>query len=136
MKIRGFFALLWAGLLVLLLDAGIRVAPLVYGRFALLDEVAFQARTCSGRDPAQLVAALRRAAYLNGFTDILRQPEAITVELQAEEDGGTSCVITVALEQRIHPLARLPLTIRVHKRVQERVPSADASPRHPEDEGD
>lgn len=127
--------LLWAGLLILLLDVGIQLLPLVYGRFALLDEAAFQARTCSGRDPAQIVATLRRAAFQNGFTDVIHQDAAITVDYLSEEDGGASCAITVSLEQKVPLLVQVPLTFRVNKRVQERILPMEFKPRTLEEPG-
>jgi hypothetical protein len=122
---RIFLAGMGAGIL----GCVIQLAPLVYGRFALLNDVAHQARTSQGRETNDIVLALRRTAFENGFEDVIYQDSAFLVEHSSDDDGIPLCTITVNLEQKVNLLKRVPISFRVKKRVVAIVVPADFKPK-------
>jgi hypothetical protein len=125
--------ILFAGIGAGVLGCVIQLAPLLYGRFALLHAVAHQARTSQGKETDDIVMILRRTAFENGFKDVIHQDSAFTVEHSSDDDGTSLCAITVDLEQKVHLLTKIPISFRVKKRVVSVVIPADLKPKSLED---
>jgi hypothetical protein len=108
---------LWAVPGTILLVGMIQLVPLVYGRFALLNEADHQARTSAGREPAELDWALRRSAFRHGFKDVIHQEAAFSIESDTDSEGEPLCVVNISVEQKLNLLGCCPLVFHVRKRV-------------------
>ena len=103
----------------------IQMGPLVYGRFALINEARHQARTSFNREPQQLEWALRLSAFRHGFKDVIHQEEAFSIESGTDDDGGALCVINIQLEQNLKLLGCLPMVFHVRQRVSAPITAVD-----------
>jgi len=97
-----------------------KVAGLAWGRIMLQDAAEILAMQADGRDAREIATALRRRAFVLGFTDIILQDEAIRVELQSAADG-TTCSIEVDFQHRVDLYGWTAPPLRIHLKVEKPV---------------
>ncbi len=108
--------LAWGGLAALLLLAPHAVG-LWWSRLMLIDAAQFAASQAAGREPADLEAELRRAAFKLGFHDLVDQPEAIRVRRE-EREGGPVCRVEMDFHHRQKLYGWTAPPIRIQARVE------------------
>lgn len=117
--------LLWGIPCLVLAVVLVQLAPLVYGRFAILDEAQNQAKTSYGRESGELVGALRMEAFRLGFTDIIHQDGVFSIESGRDEDGESLCIVDIQIRQKLKLLGCIPMDFSVRKRVSSVVTQID-----------
>ena len=120
---KGTWRILWAsrvrrlvslGLLAIVILGMVKAVPLIYGRFALLYEAAYLARTSLGRDAAEIRGTMTQTAFRHGYSDAIEQGEAFGIETAYDDNGLLLCSISIDLQQRVscYGLCKVQVTIR------------------------
>lgn len=97
--------------------AGVSAIPLVYGRFALIHEASFLARTSARRSQEDMRRQLVRKAFQLGYTQGLDQADAFTIENTYDDDGIQLCTVSIKLRQRVNIAGPISLPLRLHAQV-------------------
>jgi hypothetical protein len=116
-----------------LLLAGIKFVPLLYGRFALIYEASFLARTSIGRSSEEIRSLLVHRAFQLGYTNVLDQDEAFTIENTSSDDGTPLCVVSINLRQRVNILGFVSMPFRIQTQVTNVVDADYVKPKSLED---
>jgi hypothetical protein len=97
--------------------AGIKFVPLLYARFDLVSEAEFLARTSMGRSDDETRELLVRKAFQCGFTDVMEEEHAFTIEHSFSDEGLSLCTVTMDVRQPISIVGSLRVPFRVRTRV-------------------
>ena len=117
----------------LLILAGFKFVPLFYGRFALVYEASFLARTSVGRSSEEIRSMLVHKAFQLGYTSVMDQEDAFTIENTSSDDGVPLCMVSIDLHQRVNIIGPISIPFRIQTQVIKAVDSEFVKPKSLED---
>jgi hypothetical protein len=117
----------------MLIVAGIQVVPLVYSRFALVYEASCLASTSMNRSHEEIRDRLIHEAFRLGYTNVIEQEDAFTIENTYDDDGLPLCAVSIDLRQRVHLIGLINIPFKIRTRITKVVDPAITKPKSLED---
>jgi hypothetical protein len=121
------------GIFSIVILGSIKVVPMIYGRYAITYEADHLARTYLSHGDAEIRQTLVRTAFYHGYTDVIEQPEAFTVEADYDGDGIFTCSIIIDLRQQIDWYGMFKLPVRIQAIITKPADSEVIKPRRLEE---
>jgi hypothetical protein len=124
-SVRGVFSILSYAFLLALLLAGIRVAPVLYGRAALVHAARIAAQQSALKGTDRVTLELRHRAFELGFPEAALEPDVFRVDPRLNEDGP-ACEVAYDFVHTVSFYGAFRLPIRIQARVER--PQVEALP--------